>query len=143
VTDIRIEPASFANDETTIYAIRKAVFIVEQAVPEEIEIDEYDAVARHVLAFVADRPVGTGRITDDGKIGRMAVLQDFRGGGVGREILRALIELARENSLDRVGLSAQCHAIPFYEKLGFVAEGPVYDDAGIDHRWMERRLPTE
>jgi predicted GNAT family N-acyltransferase len=134
---IRIEPADFAADRDAIYAIRRIVFVVEQAVPEEIEIDELDAGARHVLAYLDSRAVGTGRITADGRIGRMAVLADSRGCGVGRAILAALIEIGRSAGVARLHLSAQCHAIPFYEKSGFVAHGPVYQEAGIDHRHME------
>lgn len=137
MADIRIEQTEFDRDRETIYGIRKPVFIIEQAVPEEIEIDELDSVAIHVLAFVDGRPVGTGRITADGRIGRMAVLAECRGRGVGRAILDALIDIGRRAGVARLYLSAQCHAIPFYEKSGFVAEGPVYDEAGIDHRRME------
>ena len=136
MTGIRIEPASFETDREAIYAVRKAVFIIEQAVPEEIEVDEHDPVASHVLAFLDGRPVGTGRITSEGRIGRMAVLAECRGRGVGRAILDALIDIGRRDGAPRLFLSAQCHAIRFYEKSGFVAEGPVYQEAGIDHRHM-------
>ena len=139
MSGIRVQQTDFVADRDTIYAIRRTVFIVEQAVPEEIEIDEHDPAAVHVLAYLDDLPVGTGRITADGRIGRMAVLQACRGRGVGRAILEALIAIGRNAGLDRMYLSAQCHAIPFYEKSGFVAEGPVYDEAGIDHRRMEWR----
>ena len=137
MTGIRIEPASFETDRDAIYAVRKTVFIIEQAVPEEIEVDDHDPVARHVLAFLDGRPVGTGRITQDGRIGRMAVLAECRGRGVGRAILDALIDIGQRAGAPRLFLSAQCHAIPFYEKSGFVAAGPVYQEAGIDHRHME------
>ena len=75
---IRIEPTDFSTDREAIYAIRRTVFIIEQAVPEEIEIDGLDPVARHVLAYLDGNPVGTGRITPDGRIGRMAVLAECR-----------------------------------------------------------------
>ena len=145
MSEIRVQPASFVDDRDAIYGIRRAVFIIEQAVPEEIEIDAYDAIARHVLAWAGGQPVGTGRIAVDdgiGRIGRMAVLRDWRGCGVGRAILDALIAVGSETGLASVVLSAQCHAIPFYEKAGFVAVGPVYEEAGIDHRRMEWRRPT-
>lgn len=135
---IRIEPTDFSTDREAIYAIRRTVFIIEQAVPEEIEIDDLDPVACHVLAYLDGKPVGTGRITPDGRIGRMAVLAECRGCGVGRAILDALIDIGRRSDAPRLYLSAQCHAIPFYEKSGFVAEGPVYLDAGIEHRHMVR-----
>ncbi len=142
MAQVRIEQTDFAQQRDAIYAIRKTVFIVEQAVPAEIEIDGHDPVARHVLAFMDGQAVGTGRITSDGRIGRMAVLADFRGLGVGRAILHALIDIGTADDAPRLFLSAQCHAIPFYEKAGFVAEGPIYEEAGIDHRrmdWAPRR----
>ncbi|NND36739.1 MAG: GNAT family N-acetyltransferase [Rhodobacteraceae bacterium] len=137
MAEVRIEQTEFATQRDAIYAIRETVFIIEQAVPADIEIDELDPVARHVLAFVDGQAVGTGRITSEGRIGRMAVLADFRGLGVGRAILDALIEIGVADGASRLFLSAQCHAIPFYEKAGFVAQGQVYDEAGIDHRRME------
>ena len=137
MAQVRIEQSDYVKQRDAIYAIRETVFIVEQAVPAEIEIDEHDPVARHVLAFVDGQAVGTGRITSDGRIGRMAVLAAFRGLGVGRAILHALIDIGITEDAPRLFLSAQCHAIPFYEKAGFVAEGPIYEEAGIDHRRME------
>lgn len=134
---IRVQITNFETDRESIHRIRKIVFIDEQAVPESIEMDDLDATAQHVLAYVGDEVVGTGRMTADGRIGRMAVLTEYRGQGVGREILLSLMELGRQSGATRLCLSAQCHAIAFYEKLGFAAEGPVYQEAGIDHRWME------
>ena len=136
MTGIVITTVSFEAEREAIYEIRKTVFIIEQAVPEEIEIDEHDSDARHVLAYVDGRAVGTGRITSDGRIGRMAVLAEYRGRGVGRAILDALIAIGCRAITPELFLSAQCHAIPFYERSGFVAEGPVYQEAGIDHRHM-------
>ncbi len=139
---------SYQESEASIFSIRNQVFVIEQAVPLEIEIDEFDSAARHVLAYLNHTdghriPVGTGRITADGKIGRMAVLKNFRGQGAGAAILEGLVQIAFEEGLDRVCLSAQCQAIPFYERFGFVADGPVYQDAGIDHRQMKRLLSEE
>lgn len=136
MTVIRITQTDFESGRETIYGIRRIVFIVEQSVPEEIEVDEYDAVATHVLAYIGDRAVGTGRITPEGRIGRMAVLAEYRGRGVGRALLEALLDIGRRRGSPRLYLSAQTQAIPFYEKFGFVAEGPVYQEAGIDHRRM-------
>lgn len=142
MTETEIIITSFADNRELIFGIRKMVFVVEQSVPEEIEMDELDVVAEHVLAFVDGVPVGTGRITAEGRIGRMAVLREYRGRGVGRDILLALVDIGRCYSLDRLCLSAQCHAIPFYERMGFVAQGEVYEEAGIPHRWMEQSLGT-
>ncbi len=123
-----------------IFAIRRTVFIIEQSVPEEIEIDGQDPAAQHVLAYLDDRPVGTGRITPEGRIGRMAVLREARGQGVGTAMLEHLLDIARGLAVDKVCLSAQCPAVPFYARFGFSPTGAVYQEAGIDHRWMERAL---
>jgi len=140
--ELRIELTDFATDRDVIYGIRRTVFVIEQAVPEEIELDELDPLANHVLAYLGDCPVGTGRITAEGRIGRMAVLAEFRGRGIGRAILDALIDIGRRGGVAGVFLSAQCHAIPFYQRAGFVPTGPVYQEAGIDHRRMERPAST-
>nr|WP_245218907.1 GNAT family N-acetyltransferase [Rubellimicrobium aerolatum] len=124
-------------------ALRRAVFIEEQAVPEALEIDGLDAEAVHLLATVDGRPVGTARLFakgDTGKIGRVCVLREARGRGIGAALIRAAVEELRGMGLRRAKLGSQVHAIPFYEGLGFVAEGPVYDDAGIPHRDMARAL---
>jgi predicted GNAT family N-acyltransferase len=121
--------------------IRHTVFVHEQQVPAEIEIDEWDAPSLHAIARdVRGQPVGTGRLLPDGHIGRMAVLQEARGTGVGTAILSALMNAARERGHAEVVLNAQTHAAPFYRRLGFVEEGGVFDDAGIPHIAMRRRL---
>jgi predicted GNAT family N-acyltransferase len=121
--------------------IRYAVFVDEQKVPAEIELADWDALSLHALALDAQgRVLGTGRLLPDGHIGRMAVLQSARGQGVGTALLRALLQAARARGDREVVLSAQTHAMPFYEKAGFIAEGDEYDDAGIPHRQMRRRM---
>lgn len=140
MAQIDVVNTSFAENRELIFGIRKTVFVVEQSVPEDIELDELDSDAQHVLAFIDGAPVGTGRITSQGRIGRMAVLSEYRGHGVGREILLALVKIGRHHGIDRLCLSAQCHAIPFYERMGFVAQGDIYEEAGIPHRWMEQPL---
>jgi len=143
VAEIDIVTTSFAENRELIFGIRKTVFVIEQSVPEEIEMDDLDADAKHVLAFIDGAPVGTGRITAEGRIGRMAVLREYRGHGVGREILLALVKIGQSYAVDHLCLSAQCHAIPFYERMGFVAQGDIYEEAGIPHRWMEQPVvPT-
>lgn len=117
--------------------IRRRVFIEEQAVLEALEWDGLDEVAVHVLARDdANRPIGCARLLPGGKIGRMAVLPGWRGQGVGQSMLRALIELARKQGLAEISLSAQTHAIAFYEQAGFRVCSAIYDDAGIPHRDM-------
>ncbi len=123
-----------------ICAIRYEVFVGEQNVPEELEIDGLDGEAKHVLAFVDDLPIGTGRILGDGHIGRVAVLRDYRGLGIGKMIMKELIKWAQDMSLDKVWLSSQWHAHSFYLNLGFVCVGEIYKEAGIDHIKMFRLI---
>jgi predicted GNAT family N-acyltransferase len=121
--------------------IRYAVFVDEQKVPAEIELDDWDVLSLHALALDAQgRVLGTGRLLPDGHIGRMAVLRSARGQGVGTALLRVLLQAARERGDREVVLSAQTHAMSFYEQEGFIAEGDEYDDAGIPHRQMRRRM---
>ncbi|ASM74038.1 MULTISPECIES: GNAT family N-acetyltransferase [Roseobacteraceae] len=132
------------RDITTCRALRRTVFIEEQHVPEADEIDDLDDVALHVLATDAGRPVGSARIIlldETAKIGRVCVLQDQRGTGLGAALIRASLDIARQQQgVTRAKLGAQEYAIPFYEKLGFTVFGPVYLDAGIRHRDMELAL---
>ena len=123
-----------------ICAIRYEVFVDEQNVPEELEIDGLDGKAKHVLAFVDGVPIGTGRILSDGHIGRVAVLKNYRGLGIGKSIMKELIKCAQDMSLEKVWLSSQWHAYSFYLDLGFVCVGEVYKEAGIEHIKMFRVL---
>lgn len=123
-----------------ICAIRYEVFVDEQNVPEELEIDGLDGEAKHVLTFVDGLPIGTGRILSDGHIGRVAVLKNYRGLGIGKSIMKELIKCAQDLSLEKVWLSSQWHAHSFYLDLGFVCVGEIYKEAGIDHIKMFRTL---
>ncbi len=139
--DFSVEPASWSADLADLRAVRTEVFVVEQAVPEDEEWDEHDERSYHVVARDPHgRPIGTGRLTPMHTIGRMAVLRDWRGRGVGEAILRTLLERARERQLPAVELHAQVHAIPFYERAGFSAYGDEYDECGIAHRTMRLEL---
>jgi predicted GNAT family N-acyltransferase len=120
--------------------VRETVFVIEQGVPAELEHDAQDPHSVHALACVDGQPVGTGRLTPDGHIGRMAVLPPWRGRGIGTTLLQALIAQARREGLPALELNAQVHAIPFYQRLGFVPEGEVFDDAGLPHRRMHYPL---
>jgi len=140
--ELLVTATSFQADRAAIYAIRRAVFVVEQSVAEDIEIDDHDPDARHVLAYIDGTPAGTGRITNDGRIGRMAVLAAYRRQGVGRQMLTKLIAMGRSLGLERLVLSSQCQAVPFYERMGFITTGSVYIEAGIDHQWMELSVPA-
>ena len=123
-----------------ICAIRYKVFVDEQNVPEELEIDGFDGEAKHVLIFVDGLPIGTGRILSDGHIGRVAVLKNYRGLGIGKSIMKELIKCAQDLSLEKVWLSSQWHAHSFYLDLGFVCVGEIYKEAGIDHIKMFKTL---
>jgi predicted GNAT family N-acyltransferase len=109
-------------------------------VPPEIELDAMDERCVHAVAFHKNVPVGTARLLPDGHIGRMAVLRQWRGRGIGGLLLDALIEQARARGDREVMLSAQAHAVAFYRAHGFVEEGAEYLEAGIPHQAMRRRL---
>ncbi|MDT9724292.1 GNAT family N-acetyltransferase [Xylanibacillus composti] len=129
-------------------SVRRKVFVEEQGVPEQLETDELDNLssgARHVLAVHGDQPVGTGRwkryAADAAKLQRIAVLPDWRGHGFGLAILHALEASALAEGCDRAILDAQVHARRFYEQAGYAAESEdIFDDAGIPHIRMEKRL---
>jgi predicted GNAT family N-acyltransferase len=132
-----VQRVEWATAHETLRAIRAAVFIVEQRVPPELEWDDTDANCVHVVAVASDgQSIGTGRLLTDGHIGRMAVLRPWRGRGVGAALLRELLAAARDNGHESIELSAQTHAIGFYERFGFAAVGPEYLEAGIPHRKM-------
>lgn len=121
--------------------IRNQVFIHEQKVPVEIEHDPMDSQYIHALAIDEEgNPIGTGRLMYSGKIGRMAVLESWRGKGVGRTLLHALMEAARGYGMNEVELDAQIHAAGFYSSEGFVSHGAEFMDAGIPHIRMKRCL---
>jgi predicted GNAT family N-acyltransferase len=136
----RIELVSWERARAQASAIRLAVFVEEQGVPREIEMDEIDAQCLHALAFEDGAAVGTGRLLPDGHIGRMAILKPWRGRGIGSAILGSLIEAARRRGDREVMLSAQVHAVAFYRAHGFRPEGAVYQEAGIAHQVMIRVL---
>ncbi|MCW5799037.1 MAG: N-acetyltransferase domain-containing protein [Nitrospira sp.] len=141
---IRVELVDWAHAEPLIRPIRETVFIREQAVPEELEWDGLDRQCAHVLAWNEQGDaVGTARMQANGTIGRMAVLKAWRGRGAGRALLEALLDLAVRQGLKRITLSAQAHAIGFYERLGFHITGEPFMDAGIPHRKMVKALTPE
>ena len=126
--------------------IRMEVFVDEQQVPPELEPDEYDADALHLLATEGETgpAVATARIVDKGnglaKIGRVAVRKALRGKRIGDALMQFALQTATDHGFTVAALDAQTYVIPFYERLGFIAEGPVFDDAGIPHRHMRRAL---
>ena len=131
------------EDLAMCHALRRAVFIEEQGVSEAEEMDDLDGQAIHFLGWIEGRPVATARIFvegETGKIGRVCVLAEARGTGAGLALMRATIAALRERGAKTAKLSSQTHAMPFYEKLGFVAYGSEYPDAGIPHRDMVLEL---
>lgn len=137
----RVFETDWACDAIHLAAIRRAVFIDEQGVPESLEWDEHDAEAVHVLAVTEEgTAVGCARLLPDGHIGRMAVRAAWRGQGIGHALLLAVIESARMRGHTMVKLSAQTHAAEFYARAGFVTQGSVYEEAGIPHVAMQMAL---
>ena len=125
------------------FRIRTTVFVEEQEVPLELEMDEYDAVATHFLLCDGETPLATARLVDKhglAKIGRVAVLKEARGRGLGLLLMQAVIDEAKHRRFTESVLDAQTYAVPFYARLGYVAEGEEFDDAGIPHLLMRRKL---
>jgi predicted GNAT family N-acyltransferase len=134
---ITLRPASWTGDRAALESVRRQVFVHEQGVPEPDEWDAADVTCHHVLALKEKRDaVGTGRLEPTGKIGRVAVLPQYRGTGVGSEIVSHLVNLATELGFTQVYLHSQTTAVGFYERFGFRAEGPEFDEVGIPHRRM-------
>lgn len=136
-----LEAATWETHGSELYRIRWLVFVEEQGVPEELEQDEFDAVCWHVLARdSAGQPIATGRLRQDGRLGRLAVLKPWRGRGVGKALVMWLLALARQKGLDTVHLHAQTQASDFYEWLGFRVVGEPFIEAGIPHCKMLLQL---
>ena len=139
--DFKIQEVDWKTAESKLRVIRQRVFIEEQHVPVALEWDGLDEEAFHLLACDCDfEPIGCTRILDGGVIGRMAVQQQWRGQGVGRALLKQAIAHCREHGWPAARLSAQTHAIPFYEGAGFIVCSEEYLDAGIPHRDMRLAL---
>lgn len=131
---------NFIDYKNEITTIRAKVFVEEQNVPKELELDGLDPKCGHVLVKSGSDYVATGRIQSDGHIGRVAVLKDFRGLGLGKEIIKSLIEVAKSKGLGKVYLGAQVTAKGFYSMLGFSEYGCIFVDAGIEHIMMELKI---
>jgi predicted GNAT family N-acyltransferase len=131
--------ADFTADFASIRRVRETVFIDEQRVPRDLEFDDRDPLCIHVLVFDGDLAVGTGRLDFGygGKVGRVAVLATHRRSGVGTAVMERLHAVAREREHAKLWCHAQLTAVPFYERLGYVRSGPVFDEAGIDHVRMD------
>ena len=123
-----------------IINIRTTVFVDEQGIDARIDFDGLDEVATHVLVLSQNKAIATGRMLDDGHIGRIAVLKEYRKQGVGAKVLQALLVNAQAKGFVRVYLGSQIHAADFYKKLGFSICGEVFMDAGLEHIEMELYL---
>ena len=124
--------------QSQAYPIRLAVFVKEQGVPEELELDEEDPLAWHAIARLDGQAIGTARLQKDGKIGRMAVIQAYRRQGLASAMMNVLLKFGRQHGINQFYLHAQIEALPFYERFGFVANGPVFNEAGIAHQIMRK-----
>lgn len=134
-----IRTVSWAESADELLVVRREVFVVEQGVAEEREVDELDPLSLHVLACDEEGcPVGTARLLPCGRIGRVAVLSPWRRRGVGGALMQAVMAAAEKRGEKRIHLHAQVHSIPFYESLGFRVCGGEFDEEGIPHREMER-----
>ena len=139
MSEVTISLVSWSDRQEDLISVRRAVFMEEQNVPEEIEIDGRDPECCHVLACDGDgRPVGTARLDEKGKIGRMAVLPEYRGMGIGAGLLEAIMCCGRAKGMTDFHLSAQIAAIGFYRKMGFETYGREFWEAGIRHINMSR-----
>ena len=140
---------STAEEREAIFALRMEVFVVEQGVPAAEELDAHDRTAIHALVREKQNPaniIATARLIpygenqSKGAIGRVAARKAYRGKGAGALLMRFLENVAKERGMTYLELGGQCHALPFYEKLGYVAEGEIYLDCGIEHRHMSKTL---
>ena len=135
-----VRVCGWADAADALRDVRRAVFVVEQGVPEALEFDAADLASIHALAHAAGAPIGCARLLADGHIGRVAVLAQWRGRGVGRALMQTLIARAAARGDATVIVNAQVQAMPFYARDGFVATGDAFLEAGIAHRVMTRGL---
>jgi predicted GNAT family N-acyltransferase len=140
MSEIVVETANWSEDSAALVKLRTKVFVEEQKVPSSLEVDGIDGDCFHVKALADNQCIGTGRLLPDGYIGRMCVLEAYRGRGIGTLMLENLIEQAIGAGQQQVILNSQSSAIPFYEKNGFTIESEEFVEAGIPHRRMAREL---
>lgn len=138
--NIRITCGPFEKDKEEVVRIREEVFIIEQQVPKNLELDDRDIHCVHAVAWTDGKAIGTGRLDTSGKIGRVAVSREYRGTGIGKKIMAELEAVARSKEMERVYLHAQESIIDFYDKLGYTAYGETFIEAGIVHQKMEKVL---
>lgn len=144
MSQLILEFVNRPEDVAKCLQLRREVFIEEQGISEAEEMDGMDAQCAHVLAHMKGVPVGAARVHQTGefaKIQRVCIARSHRGMGAGARLMEFIVdELKKDGRISFVCLGAQTHALAFYERLGFTAEGPIYLDAGIEHRTMSRAL---
>ncbi len=139
--EFTIHTVTWHDAEPLLREVREAVFIREQGVSTELEWDGLDNASHHVLALSnTGKAIGCGRILPNAHIGRIAVLNEWRGKKVGTAILEGLLAYANDKGYPEVDLDAQVHALPFYLRFGFVVEGDEFLDANIPHRKIRMKL---
>ncbi len=138
LANIYIDEVAWSQNKQHLIHIRTKVFIEEQKVPVALEWDDQDTVAQHLLVrSSSDEPIACARLLSNGSIGRMAVLKAWRGMGVGAKLLNKAIALHRQQGVSTITLSAQVHAILFYQQAGFNVVSEPYLEAGIMHVDMQ------
>jgi len=138
--NLKVEIVKWIDEDESLTMIRQKVFIEEQNVTSQLEWDGMDEEAIHFLAFKNEKAIGCARafvIENYMQLGRMAVLKEYRGEGVGTALIEKAITTAKLNQLSAIYISAQCHAIDFYKKFGFEITSDIYLDAEILHRDMK------
>ncbi|MCZ2257201.1 GNAT family N-acetyltransferase [Sporosarcina sp. G11-34] len=136
--------ATSDREREDAFSVRRKVFVQEQGVPLNLELDELDETADHFIVYTTDIPIGAGRIRESnegiGKVERVCVLPEYRGKHIGVLVMQALEDHAAKKGFKKIILNAQSYAIPFYEKIGYVITSPEFMDADIPHRAMEKRI---
>ena len=133
---ISIIETNWSEQSDNILRIREKVFIQEQAVPRHIEVDGKDSECIHFLIFIESIPIGTARIKMDGKIERVSILKNHRKKGLGYQLMKFIINNAKEKGLERIYLHSQMDSIEFYKNLKFIKKGETFQEANIDHVLM-------
>lgn len=139
-----VKIATSESERKDAFSVRRKVFVDEQGVPLNLELDEHDHTSAHFIVYDDNRAIGAGRIRKVGdtvgKVERVCVLEEFRGKHLGKLIMEALETHAQNTGMHKIILNAQSYAIPFYEKLGYGITSPEFMDADIPHRTMEKKV---
>jgi predicted GNAT family N-acyltransferase len=144
MNELLLRVAELPQDLPQIHKIRYLVFQIEQGVDPTLEFDGNDHQSEHILAYLNRKPVGSARMRllnpTTLKVERVAVLEEFRGQGIGRKLMEFLLNFAAERQIAQIVINAQVSVREFYEKLGFIAEGDSFEEAGISHIRMRKQL---